>query len=109
MKRLLLILPLLFVGGCGGYSSMAEARAACREWSFGQGTFRKGYFIDQVSNQGIRSCINEMATRQVLGYQYTGAQEGTTYLRSGTSITTPYINENGNVLKSEVIKKRFKY
>ena len=50
-----------------------------------------------------------MATRQVLGYQYTGAQEGTTYLRSGTSITTPYINENGNVLKSEVIKKRFKY
>ena len=32
MKRLLLLLPLLVLGGCK-YQSMAEARLACEDWS----------------------------------------------------------------------------
>ena len=32
MKRLLLLLPLILLGGCK-YQSMAEARLACQDWS----------------------------------------------------------------------------
>ena len=106
MKRLLLLLPLLFIAGCGGYGSQLEAGMACKEWSFGEGTFRKGYLIDKAVTEGIRSCINEGATRQVLGMEHPKAEAGTFYKddRLGS-----FRNGRGKVLGPKVIKKRFKY
>ena len=106
MKRLLLLLPLLLVTGCGGYGSQREAGKACKEWSLGEGTFQKGYFIDKTFSQGIRSCELEQATRQFLGMEYPKAEAGTTYIGGASGSFT---NEYGSELESEVIKKRFKY
>ena len=110
MKRLLLLLPLLFIAGCGGYGSMAEAESACSRWRW------KGGYIKKASSPGekayqrfIRACENEAATRQVLGYERPGTQEDTTYIGDGRYQFGTYTNENGDVLGRRRITKRFKY
>ena len=109
MKRLLLLLPLLLVTGCG-YGSMAEADVACAKWAVKGGSFRKAYVAyDEGWEPLIRSCKNEAVTRQVLGYDIPGVQKGTTYVRDGDYITGVYVNENGHVLRDQRITKRFKY
>ena len=52
MKRLLLLLPLLLIAGCGKYGSQIEARAECRLW----GTFDEKYPMD-LSNPRARVCL----------------------------------------------------
>ena len=110
MKRLLLLLPLLFITSCGGYGSMVEAESACSSWR------AKGGYINRASSPGekayfrfIRGCENEEATRQVLGYDRPGAQKGTTYIGDGRYQFGIYKNENGHVLGRRVITKRFRY
>ena len=110
MKRLLLLLPLLFIAGCGGYGSMTEARAACSAWADKGGRILRALDADdEPYNSFIRGCGNEEATRQVLGYDIPGAQAGTTYIGDGQIYFGKYTNENGHVLGRQVITKRFKY
>ena len=112
MKGLLLLLPLLFIAGCGGYGSMTEARAACSSWAYEGGRIKTARTANSKAySKRIRGCKNEPTTRQVLGYDIPGAQAGTTYIRdtSGDYITDVYANENGHVLRDQRITKRFKY
>ena len=106
MKRVLLLLPLLFIAGCGGYGSQREAKTACTVWSLKEGGFQKGGFIDTASTLSIRSCIHDAATRQVLGYRYANAEEGTLYIGDGSGSFT---NDYGRLLEPAVVAKRFRY
>lgn len=109
MKRLLLLLPLLLVTGCG-YGSMTEAEAACSSWAGKGGRILRALDADdEPYTSFIRGCENEEATRQVLGYDIPGAQIGTTYIGNGQIFFGKYTNENGHVLGRQVITKRFKY
>ena len=110
MKRLLLLLPLLMVTGCG-YGSMAEAEAACGKWANKGGFIKKASSIDGEPWKSVfRSCKNEAVTRQILGYEIPGAQAGTTYIAANGDIEFGiYTIENGHRLGRAVITKRFKY
>ena len=110
MKRLLLLLPMLFIAGCGGYGSMTEADAACSSWAYKGGRIKRARDADDKPYSSlIRGCENEEVTRQVLGYDIPGAQKGTTYIGDGKYFFGTYTNENGHVLGRQVITKRFKY
>ena len=110
MKRFLLLLPLLFIAGCGGYGSMTEARAACSSWAYKGGRIKTARSANSKAYaKRIRGCKNEPTTRQVLGYDIPGAQAGTTYIGEGIYIFGAYKNENGDVLGRQMITKRFKY
>ena len=110
MKRLLLLLPLLFIAGCGKYGSMVEARAACRSWAYKGAEIQQARSAeDEVSTISVRGCDNEEATKQVLGYEWPTAQAGTTYIGDDKWIGTTYTNENRHVIRRQVITKRFKY
>ena len=108
MKKLLLLLPLLLVGGCGKYGSYAEANSACNSWKFERGSVDIASSVhSKAKTIPIRLCMNEDVTRQILGYEYSKADESTTYIIKGG---TELVNENGNVLPIlRVIAKRFKY
>ena len=58
MKRLLLLLPLLILGGCK-YSSMREAQSSCNKWELDP----------PVNAKHHRLCLNERDTRQVMGIE----------------------------------------
>ena len=109
MKKLLLLLPLLLIAGCGKYGSYAEADSACNSWRFEKGSVDIANSVhSKAKTIPIRLCINEGVTSQILGYEYSKADENTTYIASGTG--AGLINENGNVLPTlRVIAKRFKY
>ena len=115
MKRLLLLLPLLLVTGCGygsmdEYGSMIEADADCESWVDKGGRILQALSTDDEPYMTfIRGCEYERATRQFLGYDIPGAQVGTTYIGDGKWVGTTYTNENGHVLGRRVITKRFKY
>ena len=107
MKRLLLLLPLLFIAGCGKYGSFTEARSACDSWRSEKGSFEMANSVhSRAVPLAIRMCINEVVISQLLGMEYPEADAGTTYIGDGTATFT---NENGKVLKSRAIVKRFKY
>ena len=109
MKRLLLLLLPLLVSGCG-YGSMFEADEACRAWKYKGGYIKQAIDTDDEPYWAIiRSCDDDVTTRQVLGYDIPGVQVGTTYIGNGTWIDTTYTNENGHVLGRQVITKWFKY
>ena len=109
MKRLLLLLPLLLLTGCG-YGSMVEARAACSSWASKGGRIKRAHSADREPYWSfIRGCENEEVTRQVLGYDIPGAQAGTTYIGDGKWVGATYTNENGHVIRGQVLTKRFKY
>ena len=108
MRKLLLLLPLLLIAGCGKYGSYAEAASACNSWRFEKGRIDIANSVhSKAKTIPIRLCMNEDVTTQILGYEYTTAEATTTYIRkSGTGL----VNENGNVLPTlRVIAKRFKY
>ena len=108
MKRLLLLLPLLFIAGCGKYGSYVEADSACNSWRFQKGSVDIANSVhSKAKTIPIRVCVNEVVTSQILGYEYPEAEASTTYIfKSGAGL----VNENGNVLpKLGVIAKRFKY
>ena len=109
MKKLLLLLPLLLIAGCGKYGSYAEADEACMVWRLEKGNIDIAESVhSKVQTVPIRLCMNEGVTSQILGYEYSKADENTTYIASGTG--AGLINENGNVLPTlRVIAKRFKY
>ena len=82
MKRLLLPLflsPILLVScSSNKYSSFSEAQKACEKWeenrieirsiwAVGKGTFPSKY------------CVNDEETRQILGWEFVGAEEGKFY------------------------------
>ena len=108
MRKLLLLLPLLFIAGCGKYSSYAEADSACNSWRFEKGSVDIANSVHSKSKTiPIRLCANEPVTSQILGYEYSKADENTTYILKGS---TGLVNENGNVLPTfRVIAKQFKY
>ena len=109
MKRLLLLLPLLLVTGCG-YGSMVEADAACSSWAYKGGRIKQARSADdEPYSRLIRGCENEEVTRQVLGYDIPTAQAGTTYIGDGKWVGATYTNENGHVIKGQLLTKRFKY
>ena len=110
MKRLFLLLPLLFIAGCGKYGSYAEAFEACTFWTLEKDNAFG--IADSADSEGgkftpIRMCTTEHVTSQVLGYEYPKAEAFTTYTFNASR--TKYVNENGKVLESRVIAKRFKY
>jgi len=110
MKRLLLLLPLLFVAGCGKYGSRLEAGSACSSWEEKKGTFEtRDCHYCRLDIEPIRWCLEERETRQILGFEYPNAQADTTYVGEGARNPGTFTNENGRALKPEAISKRFKY
>ena len=78
----LLVTPLPAQSFWWRYGSMAEAEAACEEWTKKRGAFRYKWKITKdlppwvdgpvsgVSSASIRSCHQEEETKQFLGYEY---------------------------------------
>jgi len=77
-RLLLLLVPMLLLGGCGTYGSLREASDACSNWREQGGTFTRdfGPYYDRPLDRGggnryvempVRSCTTETETRQVLG------------------------------------------
>ena len=107
MKRLLLLLPLLFIAGCGKYGSWEEASSACNSWRFEKGRFEIATQVQSnVLKTAIRRCSDDNATRQVLGYEYSKAEASTTYIGDSKGFFT---NENGKALGPSMVTKKFKY
>ena len=108
MRKLLLLLPLLFIAGCGKYGSYAEADKACVMWRLEKGSFETANSVhSKAFIYDIRECLNEGVTSQILGYEYSKAEAGTTYILD--DVTKTFTNENGKVMGNQVIAKRFKY
>ena len=108
MKKLLLLLPLLLIAGCGKYGSQMEADSACDSWRSEKGSFETANSVhSKAFPYDIRMCINEGVTSQILGMEYPKAEAGTTYI--GDDVSRTFTNENGKVLEGKVIAKRFKY
>ena len=112
MKRLLL--PLLAAlalptavnaNWFGKYNSQVEAKEACDKWKANgiKFTYQADWGDEKFYKRNNRFCKHEDSTRQYLGYETKGVQEGQYYLKD------VYKNMKKNKKIDYKIKKYFKY